>query len=103
MQAILDIQINYNGWSLETCKEKMSDIFPEESIEQIYVLVTGEPGYFLKYYLGYLEFVELADYAQSELGSDFVAKEFHQILLDAGPCNFAILREQVDQYIASKK
>lgn len=103
LQAILDIQINYNGWSLETCKEKMSDIFPEESIEQIYVLVTGEPGYFLKYYLGYLEFVELADYAQSELGSDFVAKEFHQILLDAGPCNFAILREQVDQYIASKK
>lgn len=103
LQALLDIQVNYNGWSLETCKEKMADIFPEESIEQIYVLVTGEPGYFLKYYLGYLEFVELADYAQTELGSNFVPKEFHQVLLDAGPCNFAILQEQVNKYIVSKK
>ena len=40
---------------------------------------------------------ELRDYAEEKMGDDFDLKTFNTIILETGPCQFYILKEQVDK------
>jgi uncharacterized protein (DUF885 family) len=46
-----------------------------------------------------LEFEELRSFAEGRLGAEFNEAEFHEVLLQAGPCQFDILRKLVIEYI----
>ena len=59
----------------------------------------ADPGVYLSYTVGYYEIEELREWAEEELGSDFDAKEFHKAILDAGPCQFGMLRKKVEKYV----
>ena len=61
--------------------------------------VIAEPANYQMYVLGWLEFEELRDYAETELGDKFDECDFHQIILDAGPCQFYLLQDKVEQYV----
>jgi uncharacterized protein (DUF885 family) len=41
----------------------------------------------------------LREYAKEKLGDKFNIVEYHKAVLDAGPCYYDILKEQVDEYI----
>ncbi len=100
----IDIGINYEGWDVNKVSSYLTENgFNGEIAQDIYDYVIDDPANYLKYYLGYLEFCNLENYAKSELGSSFDYKEFHKTLLDAGPCQFNIVKSFVDDYIKESK
>lgn len=72
-----------------------------EELEDILKDVWEEPGYYPQYFIGYLEFEELRDYAEEKLGDSFDEAAYHKVILETGPCDFEILRTQMDKYIDS--
>lgn len=70
----------------------ISDI---DTVNRIYDLILGSPGNYLKYYIGYLEFLELKKEWVAEKGEEFSQKEFHEAVLSVGPAPF----ELVEKYI----
>ena len=67
----------------------------EETIQEIYELIIGDPANYLSYYMGYVEILELKREVIEKAGKDFSQVEFHQKFLDVGPAPFEIVREQM--------
>ena len=102
--ALIDIGVNYYGWTIDNTTNFISNYgYSKEVAESIYNYVIEAPTNYLKYYVGYLEFIELKDYATSALGNKFNLKDFNKALLDAGPCQFSIVKKYVDEYINKTK
>lgn len=100
----IEIGINYEGWSIDDTKKYLKDNgFSEAAAEEIAKYVIAEPANYQMYCTGSLIFMELADYAKDELGNKYDEKEFHKTVLDAGPCQFYLLKNKVDEYIKNTK
>lgn len=101
LYANMDIGINYDGWTLKDTSDYLANygITNEEVVSKVYLAIISEPTNYLKYCIGYLEFMELKKTAQEKLGSDFSLKEFHQFLLDTGPAPFYIIRNYMDDWM----
>lgn len=99
LYALADMGIHYDGWSLtETVSFFRSfGITDTETIREIYDLIIGDPGNYLKYYIGYVEFLELKKTAVKEWGEDFSQKRFHKAVLDTGPAPFEIVEKGVKE------
>jgi len=100
LYATADMGIHYDGWSLD----QMFDFFAEyqitdkETLTDIYQLIVEEPAHYLKYYIGYLEFLDLKEYAQELYGEQYSDYRFHQALMKMGPAQFAILKKYLPHY-----
>ena len=103
LSCLVDIGINYDGWSLEQTKKYLSDygIIDASSVETLYEYVISQPAEYLSYYVGYLEFEELKETAKKTLGKKFSLKEFHKFILTTGPCQFDVLKKYLDIWMAS--
>lgn len=100
----IDLGINYEGWTIEETSDYMTENgFDGSAAEEIYYTMAGDPAVYQSYSTGYYELVELRDYAEEELGDKFDVKEFNTVVLKTGPCQFDILREQIDDYIDEAK
>ncbi len=100
LYASSDIGLHYYGWSVDDMYRFWASygITDKEIINEITQLILSEPGNYLKYYVGYLEFLELRDTAKDKFGQDFSLREFHRAVLDIGPAPFAILEEYLERY-----
>ena len=100
LYATSDIGLHYYGWTLEDMKAFWSGygITNESAIKEITQLILSEPGNYLKYYVGYIEFLELKDYAKDLFGENYSDKAFHQAVLDIGPAPFSILEKYLPMY-----
>ena len=97
LYTLADIGIHYDGWSRVDTLAFFSNygIQDVNTVNRIYDLVLGSPGNYAKYYIGYVEFLELKkDYA-AEKGTDFSQKKFHKDVLMTGPAPF----ELVERYM----
>ncbi|MBR6402323.1 MAG: DUF885 domain-containing protein [Eubacterium sp.] len=96
----IDLGVNYEGWTVDDVKDFLSSSgYGTDFAEDIITTVIGDPGAYLSYTTGYYELEELRLLAEDELGSKFDAKEFHKVVLTAGPCSFKNLRTKVEKYI----
>lgn len=95
LYALADMGIHYDGWSrIDTVSFfKNYGIKDAKTIERIYELIIGSPGNYLKYYIGYVEFLELKKEWAEKKNSDFSQKEFHEAVLAVGPAPFALVEE----------
>lgn len=93
LYAAADIGIHYDGWSVTDTVRFFSDygIKDTNAVREIYNLILSDPGNYLKYYVGYLEFVELKKKAMEIDGDKFSQKNFHRAVLDVGPAPFDIV------------
>ncbi|RJV26113.1 DUF885 domain-containing protein [Coprococcus sp. AF18-48] len=93
LYAATDIGIHYDGWSVPDTVRFFSDygIKDTDAIQEIYNLILSDPGNYLKYYVGYLEFMELKKKAMKIDGDEFSQKNFHRAVLDVGPAPFDIV------------
>ena len=64
-----------------------------EHPEEIYQMILSDPANYLKYYIGYVEFLELKKDWISEKGEEFSQKEFHEAVLKVGPAPFDIVED----------
>ena len=95
LYALADIGIHYDGWSRTETAEFFGNygITDPEAAERIYDLIIGSPGNYLKYYIGYVEFLELKKDWAEEKGEAFSQKEFHEAVLKVGPAPFDIVEK----------
>lgn len=103
LYASIDIGVHEEGWDRDIVLEFLSDygITSVEAADHIYELVAETPANYLKYYVGYLEFLELKKDACLRFGSDYNDKAFHQALLSIGPAPFSIIKEYLPLYYDS--
>lgn len=94
LYALADMGIHYDGWTLTETVSFFRNfgITDTQTIENIYDLILGDPGNYLKYYIGYVEFLELKKAAIEQWGSSFTQKRFHKAVLDVGPAPFDIVK-----------
>lgn len=95
LYALADMGIHYEGWSrIDTVSFfKNYGITDAKTIERIYELIIGSPGNYLKYYIGYVEFLELKKEWVKKTGDDYSQKEFHEAVLSVGPAPFSLVEE----------
>lgn len=100
LYASSDIGIHYYGWDLDDMYLfwESYGIADQETVKEIYDYILSEPANYLKYYVGYLGFLELKDYTKELYGSDFSLKEFHETVLEIGPAPFHIIEKYIPEY-----
>lgn len=100
LYASCDMGIHYDGWDLsDTIKffrnYGVTDI---DTIQDIYEYIVEEPANYLKYYIGYLEFLDLRDMAKEKYGENYSNKKFHQAVVSIGPAPFNLLQKYLEEF-----
>lgn len=103
LYSLLDVTIHYDGATLDDVKRIFSALgtMNDESVQAVYQYIAEEPCNYLKYYLGYLEIMELKKQAAivwAEPGKTDAAcdqtdfqYQFHCFLLQNGPADYRSL------------
>ncbi|MCH5249814.1 MAG: DUF885 domain-containing protein [Lachnospiraceae bacterium] len=93
LYSLLDIIIHNEGASYErVCQILKAMGFTDESgMRAVYEYIVEEPCNYLKYYLGYLEIMELKEKAKELWGPSFTPKRFHTFILNNGPADYRTL------------
>lgn len=99
LYSLLDIGVHYFGWDSARTAAFLEGFGIADSARtaEIYQTIIETPANYLKYYVGYLHFLDLKNAQQEKLGADFNLKEFHRELLELGPCPFEILKDYIQQ------
>jgi len=97
LYSLLDIMIHYENISYAQVAEFLErfGITDTNSVSAIYTYIAEEPCNYLKYYLGYLEILELRKEAKDLWQDHYTDYSFHQFYLDAGPSDFTSLLERL--------
>lgn len=95
--SILDIMIHYENASYNETAQVLKNFGVEnpDSAKAVYTYIAEEPCNYLKYYLGYLEILELQKNAQALWGENYTDYTFHKFYLDSGPSDFTTLGESL--------
>lgn len=92
LYALSDIYIHYDGYTPEQLESFLGGYgFPKESSDLIYQTLLSEPGAYLPYAVGYLEFANLQTLAQELWAEEYSDYAFHEFLLEMGPMPFGLL------------
>lgn len=97
LYSLLDIKIHEYGWTLAQVTQSLHGfgIASDDTCKEIYQYIIENPANYLKYYLGYLNFMDLRDLAEKKAGDKFDKKEFHRFVLETGPAPFPIIEKYV--------
>ncbi len=98
--ALLDLYVHYYGWDMETMGDYLEEamgIDDEEMVRSAYQQIVENPGYYMKYYLGYLKIADMRKEAEEKLGGGFRELEFHKFLLDMGPAPFSVIEKHFQE------
>ncbi len=95
----IDLGIHYEGWTEEDVAEFLSDygFDDDETVHSVFRAIVADPASYLPYCIGYMEFKELRDNTEETMGDDFDLKQFHQCILNIGPCSFDILEKYIQK------
>ena len=93
--SLLDIGINYDGWSKDQAAAFIRTCFDADDalVDDLWQTMIDNPTNYLEYAGGYVEIMEMREEAEKTLGKQFSAKEFHKFLLDLGPVSFTVTRK----------
>ncbi|MCM1084552.1 MAG: DUF885 domain-containing protein [Clostridium sp.] len=104
VSARIEIGVNYEGWTVEETANYLTQAGFDGSVAQdIFDYVIAEPANYQMYCTGWLEFERLREMAEEQLGGKFNERVFHQVVLDAGPCQFKFVEQKVQKYIDAVK
>lgn len=97
--SLLDVGIHYRGWSQAQAAEFLSGfgIRNASAAAEVYRYIVETPANYLKYYLGYLNFLDLQESQKEFLGDDFNMKDFHEKVLEIGPVQFPVLEKYINE------
>lgn len=99
LYSLLDIGIHYYGMDFDAVKKALTayGIEDETAIRRVYEYLVEEPGTYLKYYIGYLEILDLQQAARTHWGDAFTLYRFHDFLLKEGPASFPYLNQVLEE------
>lgn len=95
--SLLDIAIHYDGISLADATAWLQNLGITDTAlcAEIYNYIVTEPTNYLKYYIGYLEIMELQKNAKLLWQEEYTPIRFHTFLLNIGPAPFPFIEEQL--------
>lgn len=98
LYCLLDIMIHYDNASYSQVTEVLQGVGIDNSssIRSVYTYLVEEPCNYLKYYLGYLEILQLKEQAKELWGGEYSDLRFHTFYLDCGPSDFTTLKERLE-------
>lgn len=98
LYSLLDLMIHYDGADCEQIAAVLNNfgISDPEAARSIYTYIAEEPANYLKYYVGYLEIVELQQKARTLWEADYTDLRFHTFFLNMGPSDFTSLSEALE-------
>ena len=105
LHAVLDLYINYYGWSKEQVAEYLSryyDLSGSSIADELYSALTANPTNYLEYYVGYLEILNMRNMAEYTLKDHFNLKEFHTFILDIGPAPFTVIEPYFKTWLLTR-
>lgn len=102
--SLLDIGINYDGWSKDRAAAFVRTCFDADDalVEELWQTMIDNPANYPEYAGGYVEIMEMREEAEKTLGNRFSAKEFHKFLLDLGPVPFSVTRKYFTLWLRQK-
>ena len=106
LYCLIDIGINYDGWTLEDTKKFFDDEgynVNDESAKEIYDFMRFSPCTYEPYGLGYEYIAEQRERAERALGEKFSAAEFNKAFLNAASAPRDVVKRYIDEYIESAK
>lgn len=97
VRVVLDIGLNYYGWSDEEAVEywKENIINQDQKAMREIQRMKRWPAQVLTYKIGAAKILEIKEKMKQQLGDDFDAKEFHDKILKAGPVPLHLLEKYV--------
>ena len=103
LYSLLDLLIHGDGASYEQVCGILAKfgIDSPRTCEAIYTYIAEEPCNYPKYYIGYLEILELQKIARALWGADYSDLRFHTFYLEQGPADFASLEGQLQLFPAN--
>ncbi len=103
--SLLDIAIHYEGADIARVTDFLAGfgITDEASVSAVYEYIVEEPVNYLKYYLGYLEILELKKEAGRLWQEGYSDMRFHTFLLEQGPADFQFLTEKLSSEAISSR
>lgn len=101
IHGMLDIGINYDGWSKDEAQEYILTFFQvnEETVDELWQIMIDNPTNYLDYCGGYVEIMEMREEAENVLGDRFSPLDFHAFLLDIGPVPFSVIRNTFQNWL----
>lgn len=105
LHALLDIQVNYYGWTKDQVAEYLGNYYDVEGsdvVSNMYYAVIENPTNYLEYYVGYLEIENMRQKAVKKLDAQFDLKDFHKFMLDIGPAPFDVIQTYFNSWLLSK-
>ena len=102
---VVDTGIHAKGWT----RDEVIDYMSSNTALSLHEINTETdryiswPGQALSYKIGELKIRELRQKAETELGSKFDIRDFHEIILEQGTVTLAILENRVNNYIERLK
>lgn len=105
ISSLLDIGIHYRGWNEAKSQQFLRNfgIQDETATKEIFQYIVETPVNYLKYYWGYLNFLDLKTEQQALLGDSFDLKTFHEQILKIGPLQFPVLKKYMHTTISDYK
>lgn len=98
--SFLDTKIHYEGWTISETTSYLNYLGITDPCvsQEIFQMIVETPSNYVKYYVGSLHFADLRDTIKNSLGNDFSLQDFHQKVLEIGPCQFSILEQEITDY-----
>lgn len=99
LYSLLDIAIHHEGASYSQVHHMLSSVGISDpgTTRSIYEYIVEEPTNYLKYYLGYLEIMNLKEEAKKLWKNGYSEYRFHKFYLENGPADFTNLQLQLEQ------
>ncbi len=104
LSSLLDICIHYHGYTREQTAAFLQSLgfTNTDSADAIFNAIIEAPANYMKYYLGYLSFLDLRSYCEGTWPEAFNLKDFHKQILQIGPSPFPVLEKYMKLYYNSK-
>lgn len=98
LYSLLDLMIHYDGADCGQITAVLNNfgISDPDTARSIYTYIAEEPANYPKYYVGYLEILELEQKARTLWGADYTELRFRTFFLNMGPSDFASLSEALE-------
>ena len=96
--SLMDMGIHYHGWTKKQADQflRTFGITDPSVTGEIYQYIVETPANYLKYYWGYLNFLDLRSRQQKKLGENFQLSDFHKKVLETGPVPFPVLEKYMN-------
>ncbi|MGH8090775.1 MAG: DUF885 domain-containing protein [Rudaea sp.] len=103
-RLVIDTGVHHLGWTREQAIKYLADhtALSQHEVETEVDRYISWPGQALSYKLGELKILELRQLAESELGTIFDIRQFHDAVLETGSVPLPVLEEHIMAFIAEQ-